>query len=247
MTMKNTLFIPLILSMGMFCTAGMAQNTGEIKGKVQNISKEAVPFANVYVKYGDELLGTVTDLDGRFTLKPLNPGTYNVEVSTVEYQPYLYSGVDVGPDKITFLNDITLQTNTLGIVTIVHHKWTEPLVDHEEPTRVSIVASQFKNDPLRKDPVRLASTVAPGIYQDPLSKELHFKGSRSGAMAFYVDGVKMTSLNGVPPNSIGRITVYTGGIPARYGDITGGVIAIDTKSYFDLYAQKQAERMAKEQ
>ena len=32
----------------------------------------------------------------------------------------------------------------------------------------------------------------------------------------------------------------TGGLPARYGDVTGGVVAIETKSYFDLYQQRNA-------
>jgi hypothetical protein len=244
MNMKQLRWMPLLLAAALTSSTCHAQNSGEIKGKVFNEAKKAVPFANVYVKYGDEIIGSTTDFDGRFTLKPLNPGTYNVEVSTVEYEKYIYTGVDVGPDKITFLNDIELAVKSLGVVVV--KGWKEPLIDHEEPTKVSMVASQFKTDALRKDPVRLATTIAPGIFQDPISGDLHFKGSRSGSMAYYVDGVKMLSLDGTPPNSIGRITVYTGGIPARYGDITGGVIAIETKSYFDLYAQRQAERLAKE-
>ena len=36
------------------------------------------------------------------------------------------------------------------------------------------------------------------------------------------------------------ITIYTGGLPARYGDVTGGVVAIETKSYYDLYMQEKA-------
>lgn len=31
-----------------------------------------------------------------------------------------------------------------------------------------------------------------------------------------------------------NIKVYTGGIPARYGDVTGGVVAVETKGYFDV-------------
>jgi hypothetical protein len=35
--------------------------------------------------------------------------------------------------------------------------------------------------------------------------------------------------------------VYTGGLPAKYGDILGGAVILETKSYFDLYRQWQAE------
>jgi outer membrane receptor protein involved in Fe transport len=60
-------------------------------------------------------------------------------------------------------------------------------------------------------------------------------------MAYYVDGVKVTGTNpGVSPDAISRVSVYTGGLPACYGDVTGGVVAIETKSYFDLYQQRNA-------
>jgi hypothetical protein len=31
-------------------------------------------------------------------------------------------------------------------------------------------------------------------------------------------------------------------LPARYGDVVGGVVAIESKSYFDLYMQRQAQQ-----
>ena len=42
---------------------------------------------------------------------------------------------------------------------------------------------------------------------------------------------------GIPGLAVGSIKVYTGGIPSNYGDVTGGVIVVETTSYFDL-AQK---------
>ena len=42
---------------------------------------------------------------------------------------------------------------------------------------------------------------------------------------------------GIPGIAVGSVKVYTGGIPAAYGDVTGGVIVVETKSYFD-YAQR---------
>ena len=35
------------------------------------------------------------------------------------------------------------------------------------------------------------------------------------------------------------MSVYTGGLPARYGDVTGGVIVVETKTYGEMY---EAER-----
>jgi outer membrane receptor protein involved in Fe transport len=40
------------------------------------------------------------------------------------------------------------------------------------------------------------------------------------------------------------VSIYTGGLPAKYGDTTGGVVAVETKTYFDFYNQKIAELSA---
>ena len=37
----------------------------------------------------------------------------------------------------------------------------------------------------------------------------------------------------IPSSGINNITVYTGGVPAKYGDSTGGYVIIDTKSFRD--------------
>ena len=60
---------------------------------------------------------------------------------------------------------------------------------------------------------------------------------------YYVDGVKLRStLANLPARSYGSIQVYTGGIPAKYGDTTGGVVAIETQGYFSLWRQEKNRR-----
>jgi hypothetical protein len=34
--------------------------------------------------------------------------------------------------------------------------------------------------------------------------------------------------------------VYSGGLPAKYGDTMGGVIVVETKSFFDMYYESLA-------
>ena len=81
----------------------------------------------------------------------------------------------------------------------------------------------------------------PGITRAPNGDGLYFRGARPENMCYYVDGMKVSDrLSGVPSEAINSISVYTGGLPAKYGDVTGGVIAIETKSYFDLWQQRNA-------
>ena len=54
-------------------------------------------------------------------------------------------------------------------------------------------------------------------------------GSRSDATDYYVDGMKVRGGLGVPQGGIEQITVITAGVPAQYGDATGGIISVTTK------------------
>ena len=88
-----------------------------------------------------------------------------------------------------------------------------------------------------KNPQGLIAAIVPGV-QSTGDGELYFRGSRSDASGFYIDGVKMQGdLANIPSSAIGSITAYTGGVPAKYGDATGGIVVIETKSYFDLLRQ----------
>ena len=217
-----------------------AQDPGEIHGLVLDPDGQPLWMAHVYVDDAAGPIGEATDADGRFTIKPLAPGTYAVHCSFSGMLPFDYLAVKVNPGKITRLNDINLQFKTLGPVDVVRYIFEPPLIDPEDPVVMTVVASQLKHSPIRKNPMKVIATYTPGVYQSLATGELYFKGSRSDAIAFYVDGVKMTSLAAVPPESIASYSVYTGGLPARYGDVTGGVVAIETHSYFDLYRQRMA-------
>jgi hypothetical protein len=233
--MRYAILLPALLA---FALPGRAQVPGAIHGSVIDDKGEPVPFAVVSAERGGERIGTETDIDGRFLLKPLSPGTYTIHFAFTGMQTRVVTGVLVNPDKITFLKDEQLEASMMDEIPVYEYRWTPPLIDPEEPSKLTIVASQFEDSPVRKNLATLISVTSPDIYKPPGSDELYFRGSRSDAMVYFVDGVKVSGrLSGVPPNGVASITMYTGGLPARYGDVTGGVVAIETKSYFDLYMQ----------
>lgn len=59
---------------------------------------------------------------------------------------------------------------------------------------------------------------------------IHIRGARSDANAYYLDGVRVSSFHNIPKSFISEVTLITGGIPANYGDVTGGVVAVQTMS-----------------
>jgi hypothetical protein len=54
-------------------------------------------------------------------------------------------------------------------------------------------------------------------------------------MIYIVDGVKCSDVFNVPSVAISKMMVFTGGLPAKYGDTMGGAIVVETKGYFELY------------
>ena len=90
----------------MVAWASLLAQSGSIKGKVVDATtNEPLPFANVVVELnGSQAGGSQTDFDGNFTIKPLNPGKYNLKASYVGYQATGVNGIIVSlPKKISFL------------------------------------------------------------------------------------------------------------------------------------------------
>jgi hypothetical protein len=242
--MRQILFLPFALLLSFAATA---QSLGEIRGRVTDPSGEPVPFAHVTTTVAGELFGTTTDDDGKFILKPLPPGIYGVSVSFVGFEPLEILGVEVISDRATYLNKIELAGIMLGPVDIYGKKSElieRPLIDIDDPGRMSILAKEFKNDPNRRDPIKFMGATFAGVTPSPNGDGLHFRGSRTENMVSFIDGVKISGgVPRVPPSAISSISVYTGGLPARYGDVTGGVIVVETKTYQEMYHQAQVEAL----
>lgn len=233
--MKNFILntFALLLSGAIFAQSNM----GEIKGTVYDENEETVIGAQVYVMQGENKVGVMTDLDGKFTIKPLQAGTYNVVVDMAGNKTFV-NGVIVDPDKITWLNEVTMGENIAGEYTVL--TYAVPLIKPEDPTAQTITAKNIEHSPLLRNPKQLVGSMSSDI-QVSESGDVYVRGSRNDAVNYYIDGVKSTSgMSGVPGSAIGSITVYTGGVPAKYGDVTGGVVILETKSYFSLYNEWKA-------
>ncbi len=241
--MKRLMILFMLLATG----ALYAQNVGEIKGKVYDAETgQPLPGANVYVKLGQMPLGTATDMDGRFTLKPLDPGVYDVHVSFIGYNEFIKQAVRVNPNKITFLDTIYLGMGvTIGEVVI--EEWKKPLIDVEDPSAKTFTADDMIKTAVVRDPAALISSLSTDVKTDD-SGNLYFRGGRPDASVYFVNGVKVTGrIPSYARSAMSSLTVYSGGLPAKYGDATGGVVILETKGYFELYNEWKAREEARKQ
>ncbi len=236
--MNNT----VILLVALLCAKSTcAQGVGEIEGKLLDEGREPIPGVSVSARQGERTYLSTTDLDGRFLLKALPPGDYEVRLVAMNVDRRI-EGVQVSPDHTTRMADVLItDARELGPVVLERSRWEPPLIDAHDPGVTRVFHKQFEHSAAIKTPIQLIANHAPGVYKAPNGDGLYFRGARSENMCYFVDGIKVGSrLSGVPSAAINNFSVYTGGLPARYGDVTGGVVVIETKSYFDLYQQRNA-------
>ena len=224
--MGRKLYLSLVVLILLVISA--SAQTGEIRGKItESGTSEGAPFATVTAKMNNSIVqGAVTDIDGNYVIKPLNPGRYDIEVTSVGYQPAKQTGILVSVDKITFIN-LSIGKG-IEIKEFVITEYVIPLIDPGNPaTTTTIDKEQIKQAPTR-DVNSLASAGA-GVFQKEEGGALNIRGSRSDGTAYYVDGIKVRGGVGLSQKGIEQITVITGGVQAQYGDATGGIISVTTR------------------
>ncbi len=248
--MKTKIILLLMYASIINWTSG--QNAGSIKGRVLDAkTKESIPMANVYLEVGRSNMGTTTDIDGRFTLKPLSAGTYQVNVSYVGYNTKTI-GVTVFPGEITFMKDVLISDGIIiggdeGII-VRAEKEDARLIDPGQTGKLPMKSADFKNIAGSENIAMAIRAVSSEIQITENGKDIVFRGSRNGSSACYIDGIKQRDAGStVPGCAVGSIVVYSGGIPAQYGDVTGGIIVLETKGYFDVRAEKRIEASKKKE
>ena len=222
-----------VLFIGTLFAAFGQQRPGELRGQVTDKKTgEPVPLANVVVKLnGEPVDGTTTDFDGRYVIKPLDPGRYEVEISFIGYRTQPFSGVIISPNKTTTLNGgLTEEAEVLGEVEVI--EYTVPLIDPDKQGKTS-TGEEIQNLPQR-DVNSIASTAA-GVYQQDDGLDINVRGSRSDATYVYIDGIKVRGATTIPQTAIDQLTIITGGLPAQYGDATGGIISMTTRGPSNKY------------
>lgn len=206
-----------------------AQN-GEISGKVLDENGEGVPLANVVLvddKGVSTGRGATTDFDGNYSIKPLQPGKYNIQFSYLGYAAQIQKGVVVSADKPTWLNSNLKPSSTdLGEVEVIAYK--VPLIDPgKTSSQNTVTAEEIANMPTRSVS-DIAATTA-GAFQSDQGGGISIKGGREDGTEYYIDGVKVTGVPTLPASAIEQLQVITGGVPAKYGDLTGGIVNITSK------------------
>lgn len=219
------------------CLAMPVWGQGRIAGTVTDADTgESLIGVNLIVQ--GSARGAATDFDGNYVIEDLRAGEYNILVSYIGFESKLFTGIRVADGQTTRL-DVELSEAVLSTDEEIVVVGERPLLDVEQSTSGSTVsAEQIQSAPLR-DVQDVVATQA-GVVRDPTG--LYIRGGRADETGFIVDGVSAKDpLAGtgfgldIGSNSFREVEVTTGGLGAEHGDVTSGVVAVQTQEGTDQF------------
>lgn len=229
------------LFMSFFSLAIFSQSSfGEIVGKVFESESDDTPAfdATVWVEQSGSKMRAKVDMDGRFRISAVPPGKYKLHAvylgDSLPNPPY----IEVKPDGITNIGEMFIldRVQMADVVEIVAE--LDPLIDFGDVGISRISSKDIALSPVRNDAKQLIVSYNSEIKMDN-NGELMIRGARAGDLVYFIDGVKMNDVKSIPSVAINGVAVYSSAIPAKYGDTTGGVIIMESKSYTDLYRERK--------
>jgi hypothetical protein len=208
-----------------------SKDTGSIEGTVTDQEKAPLPGVTVTLS-SPNLMGTrteVTGADGLYRFPALPPGVYEVKAQIQGFKTYIRENVRVQTTMRLAIDIPMTQSTVEEEVTVVAQS---PTVDVKSTETASVTLS---NDILRNIPYnQFAANIvnmAPGV-----TSNVAYGASQSTGIAYTMDGVNVADPEGgsswvfVDHNIIEEAKIMALGLPAEYGNFTGVIFNMITKS-----------------
>ncbi|HJZ76395.1 MAG TPA: TonB-dependent receptor [Vicinamibacterales bacterium] len=222
------------------------ETTGTLKGRIVDAQGLAVPGVTVTATGPQGVKTAVTDTDGRFSMPFLTPGTYAVRAELQGFKAIEQSGVNVSLGQTVDLASLKMEVG--GLTETVQVTGATPVVDTSSTTTGAVLSSDmFSRVPVGR---RVSDTLymAPGVSSSGSvgSANPSISGGSGLENQYVVDGVNVTNQgygalgsysivfgslgNATPFDFVKEVQVKTGGYEAEFGQATGGVVNVVTKS-----------------
>ncbi len=239
--------VAAVLAALLTCTAmAVAQETtGRIGGRVVDSQALPVPGATITATGTQGAKSAVTDAAGRYAIPFLTPGTYTVRAELQGFKVVEEKDVIVSLGQTTempFKLDVGVVAETVEV------KGTSSIIDTTSTTIGAVLSSER----LSQVPVgrRFADAMylAPGVSSSGSAGRMNpsISGGSGLENQYVVDGANVTNAgygglgsystvfgslgNSTPYDFIKEIQIKTGGYEAEFGQATGGVVNVVTKS-----------------
>lgn len=238
--MKSSIIILLVFTLKIATLA--QENTITIYGKVvDKLTQQPLPGANVLVV--NTILGASTDLNGKFEIKNLPIGEYQIRASIIGYKSVTKTDVMVmsgfSPEVIFKLEEEAIQLEDVVVRS-----------DYFQTSRLDIISTRgFENEEIRRsaggfEDVIRALSVLPGVAQaDAGRNDLIVRGGAPSENLYLLNGFQVPNINhfgtqgatGGPLSYINLDFVSgtkfsTGGFSVTNGDKLSSTLEIDLRN-----------------
>src|SRR5210317_223205 len=221
----------LLLTIGIVLAASMVvftQTSGTLQGKVlDKDTKEELPFVNVVLEVGgSQEGGTSSNIDGKYVIKPIPPGKYDIRASFIGYKEVLIRGVQINANQTRFF-DIEMTSSAEQLDEVVIIDYVVPLIDKDKTVSGGTVTQEEIQKMPNRNVASIAATIGGVFSRD--GEAGNVRGARTSGARYYIDGMPVIGTLSLPQSAIAQQSVILGGQPAQYGDATGGVIEVTTR------------------
>ena len=224
MSLARVISTIAVLSLAICAT--MAGPSGKIAGTVKDKrTGEALIGCNVVLE--GTTIGAATDIDGRYIILNVPPGTYTLIASMVGYTSVKVTGVKVNIDLTTTV-EVELTETVLQVSQEIVIVAERPLVRRDQTAKTAVIGK----DELSALPVTEFSQVL-NLQAGFVAGSL--RGGRRGEVAYWIDGVPVTDVYDgsqvveVNKNLIQEVQLVSGAYNAEYGQAMSGIVNIATR------------------
>jgi outer membrane receptor for ferrienterochelin and colicin len=224
------MFKKLLLTFGIVLafSAYIFSQTATLQGTITDQkTNEPIPFANIVIERGGSQVGGATsDFDGKYSIRPIEPGRYDVKATYVGYRPLLIQNVVVSANQIRFL-DVKMEPTAIALDEFEVREYAIPLIDKDQTSSGATVTAEE----IAKMPNRSANAIAVsvgGVFSAD-GERGSVRGQRAEGTIMYIDGIRVRGSSSLPEAAIEQVSVILGGVPAQYGDAVGGIINVTTR------------------
>lgn len=214
-----------------------------IRGTIRDeVTGAPVMLASVVIQNTDPLLGAVSDEQGRFVIKQVPVGRYDISVSFMGYQPVVITEVLVTSARETLLT-VSMKEQTTALKEVV----IKPKVNKESPlnTMAAVSARMLSVEEASRyaggadDPARLASSFA-GVSGNMVSNGIIVRGNAPKSFQWKMEGIEIPNpnhfadvysfggggLTALSSQLLANSDFFTGAFPAEYSNALSGVFDI---------------------
>ncbi len=231
--MKKIFFLFVIVNGFLF-----AGTTGKITGIVTDAQNgEPLIGANILIEGTN--LGAATDIEGKFLILNIPPGTYSVRVSYLGYETVLVEGVKIVVDQTTELPlKLSIKSIEVNEVVVTAHA---PLIQKDLTSSKSVITRE-EIEALPVSTFTDLLSLQAGVVGS--GSNLHIRGGRSNEVAYLIDGMYVQDplLGGLATqinnDAIQEMSLLSGTFNAEYGDALSGVVNIVTRDGKEKFSGK---------